>query len=497
MRKTLVAIGVMQVLILIVGLARAKGLSILLGPSGMGVASTVDQLVLVITQLSALGLPFTALKFMSAAHGESQEKFRRTNAAFMRVVLALAIATVAASILVFYAYPALIGADMARYNVQVLIALIGIVPATMIVMFVNTLASAQNSAGAALFNLASVAALAAAAVIGAKLGGVTGLYVAAGAVGVVGVVGAFAFFRARLGLSLFASGVPLIREIAHGGPIVTTALWVYCAMLSYAVCLFVVRYAVFSGLGEAPAGLMQASISISLSVGSIVAAMSNLHLIPTLNRAGQVTEKVKAANDFAAKVALFLLFGALPVVLFPRLIITILYTNAFGAAAGTLALFVSWQCLSQLMNVYQQLLIGLDQVRYMALAATAGFAASGAVAVPLVDRAGIYGAPIALFVGTLLAMGLIVGRLVIALGISVPGGLVLRIAFVTGVLAGARVLFGAETEATLAGAFWRVGYAVCAFGAVWLFLDARERSSVQGAINLGRRFLFGEARLLP
>ena len=75
MSRVLLSIGVVHVLTMLVGLMRAKSLSVLLGPADFGVLSTVDQAVLSVVQLGALSLPFTAMKYMSQGHSEGPEQF--------------------------------------------------------------------------------------------------------------------------------------------------------------------------------------------------------------------------------------------------------------------------------------------------------------------------------------------------------------------------------------------------------------------------------------
>jgi hypothetical protein len=81
MSRVLFSIGIVQVLVILVNLARSKILSLLLGPAGFGVVSTIDQVVLTTVNLAAGSFPFTALKVMARSHSEGEEPFRRTFAA--------------------------------------------------------------------------------------------------------------------------------------------------------------------------------------------------------------------------------------------------------------------------------------------------------------------------------------------------------------------------------------------------------------------------------
>ena len=51
--QAIVALGGIQALTMLAGLARTKVLAVLLGPAGVGVASVVDQVVSLVAQLGA------------------------------------------------------------------------------------------------------------------------------------------------------------------------------------------------------------------------------------------------------------------------------------------------------------------------------------------------------------------------------------------------------------------------------------------------------------
>ena len=72
----MITVGLIQLVILVFALLRSKGLAVMLGPEGVGIIGAMDQLVVTVTQISAFGIPFTAMKFMSAAHSTDQQAFR-------------------------------------------------------------------------------------------------------------------------------------------------------------------------------------------------------------------------------------------------------------------------------------------------------------------------------------------------------------------------------------------------------------------------------------
>ena len=391
-RNSLILIGAAQVLILLVGLGRAKALAVLAGPSGLGVIATIDQLIVTLTQFGALGLPYTALKFMSAAHSRSADAFRGAYAAYMRVMIVLALATALGVFVLFSLRPGVFGAEAARYGSEIQFALLGVAPIMVTFLLAQTFAAAQKPVQAALFNLASVGALAVAAVAGLIMTNLAGLYAATAATGFVIAAGAIIYLQKAENLSLFSAGASIRRELASDPNVVNTAMSVYVTLVGYAACLLVVRYALFDTVGEAATGLLQSALAAALSFGAVISAMVNLSLAPALNRDGSDAAKIATANVFAGKILLLLFLGAIPVALFPRTVLTLLYTGEFAPAAMALTLCIVWQCSHQIMAVYQQLLVGLNQVRYMAFCAVAGFALSGALAFILVPAMGQYGA---------------------------------------------------------------------------------------------------------
>ena len=87
MVNPLLSIGFIQVLIILVNIGRAKVLSMLLGPAGFGIVSTIDQVVLSSVQLGGFAIPFIALKFLSHAHSESHDRLAITFASFSAACL--------------------------------------------------------------------------------------------------------------------------------------------------------------------------------------------------------------------------------------------------------------------------------------------------------------------------------------------------------------------------------------------------------------------------
>lgn len=79
--------GGVQVLQIIIGIIRTKFVAVLLGPAGMGIAGLLDSTIGMIAQLSNLGLRISAVKDLSAAHGNGDlERTAKVTSVIHRLV---------------------------------------------------------------------------------------------------------------------------------------------------------------------------------------------------------------------------------------------------------------------------------------------------------------------------------------------------------------------------------------------------------------------------
>ncbi len=479
MSGALLSIAILQVLTILVGLLRAKGLAVLLGPADFGVVSTIDQVVMTAAQLGALGLPFTGLKYMSHARSMGQQAFITTSASFAQLLTVVALGTTLIASAVFAWFPGIVGSDLVPYRGSLHAALLGIPAITLNILFVNTLAAAERPAHAARLNLLVALNVAAAAVIGSWIGGISGLYAAVVVAGVLGIVASAFYLRqsVRLRFSIGLQG--LLRNLRTHPDIISSSGSVYLALGVYALSMLAIRAVVLTQLGATEAGLLQASLSIALTVGAILTPMNNLYLGPLVNQAIPRTQKVQAANRFASEMLVFLLLGALPVVLFPRTLLGMLFTTAFAPAAQTIALFVLWQCIYQIGYIYQQLLIGLDEMFYMAMATVLGYGGAALLSVVLVPRFGLAGVAWSLALGMLAYGSAAALRLGIRHRIWVPFRVVARSMYVGAIVLGASLLFSGRAEHSLVAVGARLGYALAALAALWASATPEERQHVR------------------
>ena len=476
MSRVLVSIGAIQLLIMFVALVRAKVLSVLLGPSGFGVVSTIDQATQTAMQLAHLSLPFTALKFMSRRHSDGHDPFERTYASFFRGLLGIALVAVLVLEALLWLRPGVFGAELVAYRRYFAIAFLGIPSLMLNVLLINTLAAAQRGATGALTNLVIGVVAATAAIVGVTLGGFGGLYVATVMSSIAATGGVVWYLHRSLRVSIAAHGARLRDELRESPEIVSYSLYVYIAVGAYLVAVLVTRFFVFDALGPAGAGWLQALLSIALTVGAVMTPMSGLYLAPLLNRQMPVASKLGVANDFAAKIAPLFLLGGVAVSLFPSLALTVLFSRKFAGAAGVLFLFVVWQCLHHLVNVYLQLLIGLDDVRFYALLNCIAYVGAALVFRPLIGAYGLGGAAIALSVASVINAIGTAARLALRFHARIGPVVLVRGGASVAAIMGAGALFRGSAELSGSGVSLRVAYLVAVSLLLWMTMSAAERA---------------------
>jgi O-antigen/teichoic acid export membrane protein len=121
---------------------------------------------------------------------------------------------------------------------------------------------------------------------------------------------------------------------------------------------------VASTMGETQAGLLQALFGMALALGAISGPPNILYLTPILNRNISNKEKFRKAHEFHELMILIIFMISLPFLLFPNLTITILYSSEFRPESDYVYLFIFWQTMRVIVNVYRQLLVGLDDVKF-------------------------------------------------------------------------------------------------------------------------------------
>src|SRR5262249_30039433 len=116
MHSLFIRIGALQVFGALAFAARAKIGALVLRTGGVGLVSVIDQFVLLMLQLFALAIPFSAVKVLSKAHSESIETFKAVYAGLLRLLLILGSIGAAVGIALFVLRPGWVSASLADHT---------------------------------------------------------------------------------------------------------------------------------------------------------------------------------------------------------------------------------------------------------------------------------------------------------------------------------------------------------------------------------------------
>ena len=406
--RTAIAISGLQLVVMLAAMARGKVLALLLGPSGYGVAATIDQLVVTLAQVVQIAAPFTAMKFLSLAHSDSDVAFTRVYRTFYRTFLPYAVSVSACLALASPVWLPIAAPDLSAHMTAVAVALCAL-PAAMIQAFLASVLAARRASvqSVGLLALTGVVVAVSAAVGGRW--GVAGVYVASVPAWSLVVAGAAVMLRPAGRRDAVS---PSMRALLQAQPaIVTTAIMGLLALTTYGLLLFGVRYLTLSLQGPAAAGLVQAALATAMSLGAIVAPISSVWLAPYLNRAIAPAEKVAAAHAFVCRLAVVLAVAGVAVTLVPDFVLQTLFSREFIAASPLLAWFVLWQIYLQAAQAYQYLLVGLDDVIGGTTTIVFGHAVSIACAALLAPAFGLVGAGMGFVLGAVASIASALWRL--------------------------------------------------------------------------------------
>ncbi len=434
MLKIFLTIGSLQVLAILLNLAKSKTIAVMLGPEGVGLISVIDQVVQSSAYFCALSLPFAAIKFLSRSHSEGEESFKRSYASFFKALLILsALGTVVTAGLALFSN-GLLGAEITKYKALLVLALLGIPTAVLGGYFINVFAAAQRFRASSVVAIVTNAALLIGVSIGIFFGKVQGFYVGTITAGVVVTGGTIIYLQRSLGLSLVNRAGSISKELKRSPDIVSFSLIMYVATFTYSLSFLIARYSVLRNFGETEAGLLQGAIAVAIAMGLVLNPVNGLYLTPLMNRNIGKDSKFHAAAEFQRKLIFILFVVALPVALFPKLLLAILLSSKFGVASKFVFLFVVWQSVAQLAGVNQALLIGFDDLRVYAFITCLGFASLAVFSWLLVPHLAILGVAVAFIISGAVILLLTTARLRFKHGFSFPLKLVSLVGYVLAVI---------------------------------------------------------------
>ena len=401
--RTIVAIGAVQVLTMLFTLVRSKVVAISAGPAGVGAISVIDQVVVLIAQISTFSLPYASIKMLSAAHSEGRESFARGFTAFLRLLLVISVLGAAVGIALVFVRPSLLGSELLSYRRIVIVALIAIPATNLTALVTNALAAARRVRDSALLGLVTAIALAAASISGILLAGLYGYYLG-NVITVVALAFAGMFYLARAeGMRRPKEPVNPLKEVMRYPQTLSFAGALYVISFTTPLAYLVARYAIVRNGGFEAAGLMQAAMGLSLALRTVMRSSNALFLTPAMNRLGESGHKFQNAVEFSRGLALTIGIVALPMVLFPDWGLRVLYSSRFTTAAPFVFVFVLAESVQLIGGVNQALLIGLNYIGTHVTIAVMADISVAAISWWLVPHYGIGGVAIALLFSPVLA----------------------------------------------------------------------------------------------
>lgn len=477
------AIVLLQLVVMLAGVIRGKALAVWLGPAGFGIAATIDQLVLTLAQIVQLSAPFTAMKFLSLAHSRGAQPFADTYRTFYRAYLPYALAVSAVLVATLPWWLPRATPELAPHATTALVAMLAL-PGTMVQAFLASgLAARQASTRSIGLSAVSAVLVAVAAAMGATQG-LSGVYLASvPTLSIVAIAAAVALRPSGPSSGSSPAGGHMLALWRSDPGIRAMALMGLAALTVYGALLFGIRYVTLSQSGARAAGLVQAAIAIAISLGAVVAPVSSTWLAPYLNRAVAPAEKVAATHAFVGRLTVALAAGGVAVTLLPEFVLGLLFSREFHDAAPLVLWFVLWQLLLQPAQVYQFLLLGLDDIVVGTSTIIAGHVVSIVTALLLVGRFGEVGVGMGVVAGGVAGAAGALWRVRAHHGFAVPAAVVWRWAWCCALVV-ASALVWRTTQTMTPRAFAGLGLAA----GLWVGLATSDRQTLVGlaARGLGR-----------
>jgi enterobacterial common antigen flippase len=399
--QAIVALGGIQALTMLAGLARTKVLAVTLGPGGVGVASVIDQAVALVAQLGSLSVPFAALKYLSRARDSTSTDLRRVYTAFVLLVaLASTLCAAIATALSMW-QPGMFGDGLAPYRLAVTVALLGVPPIALAPVFRNVMAALGRHRESAVAAFCAAMLTVAGAYFGVRYGGLVGLYVANAIVTIVTIVGMHAYLSRSVNLQLVPEmRVPdVTRELRAQPGLVSFAGAMYVLALTSPLAYLLARSLLLSTRGEIEAGWVAAAYGLAVSVRLVLNQANGLYLTPLVNRATAKSVRTEAVAEYLRILIVLVVIASVAIAMFPHQWLVLLYSRTFLDAAPLVVYFLLAESVLLIAGVYQALLIGFDDIAGFLACSVAGHLVTIALAWWLVPSKGGMGVALGFLAG--------------------------------------------------------------------------------------------------
>jgi len=482
-----VTIGVLQIVVMLLQLVRTKVLAVLLGAEAIGIMGVIDKLLAVIAQTVSLSFPFAAARFLPAFWTTDRAAFRSVFRG-MRFVLTVTVGctTVGAMALALVA-PATWGHELIPFQSTLLLALCTL-PAVAAVPFLqNVFAGRLDQNGAMVMAVANGAVLTLAALVGAWWHGLSGFY---GIYAVLGFVVTIAAIR-------FAErGTPSSDDrFSQSWKSIPPAVWRFgaiiflLAFLAPYAALFA-HYRVLSEHGPLVAGWMQAAIGVSLIVRVALGAAHGAFLVPNVSRGGQPEERIAWAHHFQWALCVICGLSVPMLVLFPDLVIRLLYSPELAPGAKYAAVFVAAEFIGLVAATNQMVIVALDHVVYYVVQNLAAQLLLVLVAAVTIAPLGVFGAGVAGICAQLLLYGTTTVFLKRRYGAHTPTRTIATSLFVLTAIVVAGVVGVRWSELTTSVIGSKVALYVATVAGLWLLLSSSQRAELADAVKRVRARIF-------
>jgi enterobacterial common antigen flippase len=394
MLNALLTLGGLQLLTMLVLLVRTKTLAILLGPDGVGVLAIVDKLLATVAQTISLSLPFAAVRFLPELWSRSQNEFVALTRRMRNLLLLLALIATGFGLAVTTFSPQFWGKEFLPYRNIVFFGFLSL-PVVIFVPFIqNVIAGRMAHNPSALFTLGHAVILAVTGIGGVALGGLGALYALYAVSGLMLVFLGVRFAERRVSQDIQRREE---RPLSVGLP---WRIWKFSFALSGLAFVtpfaaLYVHYHVLGTFGIEVAGWMQAAMGVGLAVRSLLGSAHPLFLTPNVNRGGSPEERMQWVNEFQKTFSFLCIVTVLPLLLFPHVVVTLLYSHKFLPAASFVALFVIGEVLILLAGTYQALVVAFDHLVFHVIQNLLAQGVLLTIAILLIKPYGIFGAGLA------------------------------------------------------------------------------------------------------
>src|SRR5262249_15872842 len=221
--RALTQVGVMQLAVLVVTLLRSKVLEVMLEPDGVGVVSTLDQLVQFVAQISALSVITTPTRFVARAIAEGVDAVTALYSVLLKVLVLSTVVGTALAIGLLLLEPRALGPVFQDYRSLAVIAVLTAPLVALSGFLANRAPATRGYATTSVYLLATGLLGLMAGVIGGRTGGVAGLYYGNLIAGVLGIGALACHLHATIPLS-FRGKARLREEIRR-----RTDILAYCS----------------------------------------------------------------------------------------------------------------------------------------------------------------------------------------------------------------------------------------------------------------------------